>query len=49
MNASKKIRVMLVVPMLDQGGLERVCALTSQLLQNKYEVYFVFFNGTGRI
>lgn len=49
MNASKKIRVMLVVPMLDQGGLERVCALTSQLLQNKYEVYVVVFNGIGRI
>lgn len=49
MNALKKIRVMLVVPMLDQGGLERVCALTAQLLKTKYEVHLVVFNTEGMI
>ncbi len=40
---------MLISPMLDQGGLERVCALTGQLLKHNYDVYQVVFNGTGRI
>lgn len=44
-----KKRVMLVVPMLDQGGLERVCALTAQLLKTTYEVHLVVFNTTGMI
>ena len=40
---------MLIVPMLDQGGLERVCALTAQLLKNKYDVHLVVFNTEGMI
>ena len=41
--------IMLIVPMLDQGGLERVCALTAQLLKNKYDVHLVVFNTEGMI
>lgn len=40
---------MLIVPMLDQGGLERVCATTAQLLKTEYEVHLVVFNATGMI
>lgn len=49
METSTKIKVMLIVPMLDQGGLERVCALTAQLLKTKYEVHLVVFNTEGMI
>lgn len=42
-------RIMLIVPMLDQGGLERVCALTAQLLKTAYDVYLVVFNTEGMI
>lgn len=35
--------------MLDQGGLERVCALTAKLLNEKYEVHLVVFNASGMI
>lgn len=45
----EKKRIMLVVPMLDQGGLERVCALTGQLLKDTYEVHLVVFNTEGMI
>lgn len=45
----KKKRIMLIVPMLDQGGLERVCALTAQLLKTAYDVYLVVFNTEGMI
>ena len=40
---------MLIVPMLDQGGLERVCAATAQLLKTEYEVHLVVFNTDGMI
>ena len=40
---------MLIVPMLDQGGLERVCAATAQLLKNDYDVHLVVFNTAGMI
>ena len=46
---TKKARIMLIVPMLDQGGLERVCALTAQLLKNTFEVHLVVFNTEGMI
>lgn len=42
-------RIMLIVPMLDQGGLERVCALTAQLLKQEYDVHLVVFNTEGMI
>lgn len=45
----QKKRIMLLVPTLVQGGFERVCVLTGQLLKDTYEVYLVVFNGTGRI
>lgn len=45
----KKARIMLIVPMLDQGGLERVCALTAQLLKTAYDVHLVVFNTEGMI
>lgn len=45
----KKARIMLIVPMLDQGGLERVCALTAQLLKTSYEVHLVVFHTQGMI
>lgn len=45
----KKTRIMLIVPMLDQGGLERVCALTAQLLKAAYDVQLVVFNTEGMI
>lgn len=44
-----KKRIMLIVPMLDQGGLERVCALTAQLLKTSYDVHLVVFNTEGMI
>lgn len=37
------------MPLLDQGGLERVCANTGQLLKNEYEVYIAVFNSKGMI
>lgn len=40
---------MLIVPMLDQGGLERVCAATAQLLKKEYDVRLVVFNTAGMI
>lgn len=46
---NKRKRIMLIVPMLDQGGLERVCAETAQLLKKKYLVHLVVFNATGMI
>lgn len=46
---NKKKRIMLIVPMLDQGGLERVCATTAQLLKKEYCVHLVVFNTTGMI
>lgn len=46
---SDKRRIMLIVPMLDQGGLERVCALTAQLLKTAYDIHLVVFNTEGMI
>lgn len=40
---------MLLVPLLDQGGLERVCAATAQLLKTEYDVRLVVFNTAGMI
>ncbi len=36
--ASKK-KIMLLVPMLHQGGFERVCVLTARLLKSRYQVF----------
>ncbi len=45
----EKKRIMLIVPMLDQGGLERVCAATARLLKEEYAVHLVVFNTAGMI
>lgn len=45
----EKKRIMLLVPLLDQGGLERVCAATAQLLKTEYDIRLVVFNTAGMI
>lgn len=37
-------KIMLIVPMLHQGGFERVCVATARLLDPFYEVYIVVFD-----
>lgn len=39
-----KKNVLLMVPLLDQGGLERICALTAKLLKEKHNVTLVVFS-----
>lgn len=38
-----KKRIMLITPMLHQGGFERICVLTAKLLKEQYDVYLVVF------
>lgn len=40
----RKKKIMLIVPMLHQGGFERVCVATARLLEPYYEVYIVIFD-----
>ena len=40
----KKKNLMLMVPMLHQGGFERVCVSTARLLQDYYNVYVLIFS-----
>ena len=42
----RKKRIMLMVPMLHQGGFERVCVVTARLLEPFYEVYVVIFDSS---
>lgn len=44
-----KKRIMLLVPMLHQGGFERICALTAKLLKDTCEVYLVIFSDKDKI
>lgn len=37
-------RIMLITPMLHQGGFERICVMTARLLQKDYEVVIVVFS-----
>lgn len=37
-------RIMLIVPMLHQGGFERICAMTAKLLNQEHEVHLVVFS-----
>lgn len=37
-------KIMLITPMLHQGGFERVCVMTARLLQEDYEVVVVVFS-----
>ena len=39
-----KKNVMLLVPLLDQGGLERICAMTANLLKEKCSLTLVVFS-----
>ncbi len=39
-----KKRIMLIVPMLHQGGFERICVLTARLLSQIYKVHVVIFS-----
>ena len=41
---SEKEKLMLMVPMLHQGGFERVCVLTARMLQPYYQVFICVFN-----
>lgn len=41
---SDKKRLLLITPMLHQGGFERICVLTARLLQDQYEVYLAVFS-----
>ena len=43
MNNNKK-NLMLMVPMLHQGGFERVCIKTARLMQDFYNVYILIFS-----
>ena len=40
----KKKNLMLMVPMLHQGGFERVCIKTARLMQEYYDVYILIFS-----
>lgn len=42
----RRKRIMLLVPMLHQGGFERVCVVTARLLEPFYEVYVVIFDSS---
>ena len=44
-----KKRIMLIVPMLHQGGFERICALTAKLLKDSHEVILVIFSSQDMI
>lgn len=42
--ADEKKKIMLIVPMLHQGGFERVCVMTARLLEPFFEVYIIMFD-----
>ena len=44
----EKKRIMLIVPMLHQGGYERICARTAKLLNDEYQVYLVIFSSKDK-
>ena len=39
-----KKKIMLITPMLHQGGFERICVMTARLLEDNYEVYIAVFS-----
>ncbi len=41
---AEKKKLMLMVPMLHQGGFERVCVLTARMLQPYYQVFVCVYN-----
>ncbi len=44
MGLEKKKNLMLMVPMLHQGGFERVCVKTARLMQDYYNVFILIFS-----
>jgi len=44
MGLEKKKNLMLMVPMLHQGGFERVCVKTARLMEQYYNVYILIFS-----
>ena len=44
MSISEKKNLMLMVPMLHQGGFERVCVKTARLMQDYYNVFILIFS-----
>lgn len=44
MGAMMKKKIMLLSPMLHQGGFERVCVATARLLEPYFDVYIVIFS-----
>lgn len=44
MSISEKKNLMLMVPMLHQGGFERVCVKTARLMQDHYNVFILIFS-----
>jgi glycosyltransferase involved in cell wall biosynthesis len=38
-----KKRILLIVPMLHQGGFERICVMTARLLKDRYDIYLAVF------
>ncbi len=44
MSAAPKKNLMLMVPMLHQGGFERVCIKTARLMQDFYNVHILIFS-----
>lgn len=39
-----KKKIMLITPMLHQGGFERICVMTARLLAKEYDVYVAVFS-----
>lgn len=39
-----KKKILLITPMLHQGGFERICVMTARLLEKEYEVYLAVFS-----
>lgn len=44
MEQKNKKKLMLITPMLNQGGLEKVCALTAQLMKDNFDVSIAVFD-----
>ena len=43
-DSGQKKKLMLISPMLHQGGFERICVLTARLLAHSYQVMIVVFS-----
>ncbi|MBE5839742.1 MAG: hypothetical protein E7303_17640, partial [Butyrivibrio sp.] len=44
MQDNTKKNLLLMVPMLHQGGFERVCVTTARLMQDFYNVHILIFS-----